>query len=184
MKKRILLSLAMLAWAGNIMAAPLMLFGASLKNATRSSLEASLQKAGLSAIQVGAQWWFDVYQVSGQLPGADKLSVGYTANNQFAIAEYEFPSFMDMGQVEKIITMTQDKYGPPGRQSGSPNLGNVTAIWNEGNGMQIRVWRGWPQTTTYLDLVDVSNYSKMKQQMQVQKEKEEAKQAQSHSNAF
>lgn len=165
-------------------AAPLELFGTPLWNATRSTLEPALQKAGLTPRQIGSKWWFDIYGVSGQMPGANKLLVGYTEHNQFAVAQYVFPSFMNTELVEKVIQMVEDKYGAPTHQSGSVDLGTVTATWDESNGMSIRVSRGWPSTTTYLNLENRANYARMQAQMRAQKAAHQAQQAQAHGNAF
>ncbi len=181
--KRILLAVSLL-WASSAVAAPLKLFGAPLADATRSSLEPVLQKAGLTPVQTGSRWWYDIYRVHGQLPGASKLLVGYTNQNRFAVATYVFPSFMNPGLVSKVVTMVRDKYGAPSRESGMPGLGNFTAVWHEGNGMEIKVTRGWPSTTVYLNLENVRNYATMKAQMHAQKQAQEAKQVREHSNAF
>lgn len=170
--------------SGSALAKPLELFGVPLADATRNTLEPALQKAGLSPTQTGARWWYDIYRVNGQLPGASKLLVGYTQHNRFALAQYVFPSFMNTGAVEKVIQMVTDKYGPPSRQNGMINLGSVTAVWHEGDGMEIRVTRGWPSTTTYLDLENVANRSRMLAQMHAQKQAHEQRQAQAHANAF
>jgi hypothetical protein len=171
-------------FSGSVSAKTLALFGIPLTNANRSTLEPALQKAGLIPIQTGNRWWYDIYRVHGQMPGASKLLVGYTEHNRFAIAQYVFPSFMDTEQVKKVIQMVQDKYGQPSQESGSIGLGSVTAVWNEGNGMEIRVTRGWPSTTTYLDLENVDNRSRMLAQIQAQKAAHEKQQAQAHANAF
>jgi hypothetical protein len=100
------------------------------------------------------------------------------------MAQYIFPSFMDMGQVTKVIHMVSDKYGAPNRESGNPNLGNVTAVWNEGNGMIIRVDRGWPSTTTYLTIENVVLWQRMRAQMRAQKQQQEQAQSKAYANVF
>lgn len=179
-----LLGVGLIMCSSLAVAAPLELFGVPLANATRNTLQPALQKAGLTPVQVGSQWWYDIYRVNGQMPGAHKLLVGYTTNNKFAYAQYVFPSFMNTQLVNKVIHMVEDKYGAPTQESGSSGLGDVTATWNEGNGMRIRVIRGWPSTTTYLDLENVANKARMEAQMHAQKMQHEAHEAQAHSNAF
>jgi hypothetical protein len=171
-------------FAATAIAAPLILFGVPLQDATRPTLEPALQKAGLTPIQVGSKWWYDIYRVNGQLPGASKLLVGYTTHNHFATAQYVFPSFMNTQLVQKVINMVRVKYGPPSSMNGMAGLGNVTAVWNEGNGMEIKVTRGWPSTTVYMSMENVGNYARMQSQIQAQKTKHAASQAQAHSNAF
>lgn len=185
-KYAVLLALGLGAWisCGTAFAAPLKLFGVPLQGATRQMLEPALIHAGFSPIHVGDHWWYDSYHVDGQLPGARKLLVGYTASNHFAMAEYIFPSFMNTEEVSRVIHLVEDKYGDPTRQSGNISLGGVSATWDEGDGMIIRVSRGWPSTTTYLQLENVALYQKMKAEMHQQNQQQQAAQAKAHANAF
>jgi hypothetical protein len=76
--KKFLLAALFLCKTSVALATPLMLFGTPLLGATRSTLEPALSKVGLTPIQTGSKWWYDIYHVNGQLPGANKLLVGYT----------------------------------------------------------------------------------------------------------
>ena len=76
------------------------------------------------------------------------------------------------------------KYGQPSSINGPYGLRDVTAYWNVGGDMRVKVKRGWPNTTTYLDLIDIKAYAAMKQSMAEQKAKQEAEQAKKQSNAF
>ena len=166
-------------------AEPLSLFGAPLKGANRDALRAALAKAGLTPTRVDNSYFCDLYDTNSQLKGATKLTVCYTEDNDtFASAEYTFPAFMDTGLVQRVINMVQTKYGRPSSVQGDANLGGVTAKWNEPSGMQAKVLRGWPDTTTYLDLMDVANDRKMHAQMKADEAARQQKQAQSQSKAF
>ena len=173
-------------WAGVAGAgpAPLSLFGVPLEHATRAQLEGAMDKAGLTPVQVGKKFWYDIYHVHGQLPGASRLMVGYTKNNRFAVARYVFPSFMDTSQVTKIIHMVKDKYGPPSSRTGMAGLGVVTATWREPGGMEIQVVRGWPETTTTLSLLNPAMDARMKAQIAAEKAHRLYVQARADSNAF
>ena len=166
-------------------AEPLSLFGTPLKGASRDTLRQTLEKAGLTPTRVDNSYFCDQYDTNGQLKGATKLTVCYTEdNNTFASAEYTFPAFMDTTLVQRVIDTVQTKYGRPSSLQGDVNLGGVTAKWNEPQGMQVRVARGWPDTTTYLDLLDVANDRKMHAQMKADAAAQQKKQAQSQSKAF
>lgn len=156
---RFIVAVSLWVWAGSALAVPLTLFGVPLQNATRASLTPALQKAGLPCTLNGPQQWFDTYRINGQVPrlqGASKFSVEYDKDNRFAFAEYKFPSFNDTGQVQNIITMVGYKYGQPSSIIGDIKHGPITARWKEGGGMEVKVWRGWPVTTTYMDLENVA----------------------------
>lgn len=161
---RFIVAVLLWIWAGGAMAVPLMLFGVPLQGATRATLTPALQKAGLPLIPNGPQQWFDTYRLNGQLPqlqGASMFSVKYTKHNRFAVAEYKFPSFNDTRQVQNIITMVEYKYGQPSSIVGDVEHGPVTARWKESGDMEIKVWRGWPVTTTYMDLENITNVARM-----------------------
>lgn len=165
--------------------AALALFGTPLKDASRSELRQALIKAGLSPRRVDSSYFCDEYGVNGKLKGASQLTVCYTENdNHFASAEYTFPAFMDTQLVQKVIDTVKSKYGPPIAVSGDVGLGPVSAKWAMAQGMEIRVSRGWPDTTTYLDLVDKKNLDNMHKQMSAEKNAAIRQQAKKDSNAF
>ena len=109
---------------------------------------------------------------------------GYTENSHFAMAEYTFPSSMNIGQVRHIIKMVSTKYGQPSSVNGDYRLGPVTAVWNVGDGMEVEVRRGWPNTTTYLDLIDVGARARMKRQLAMQSRQRQMQMAKAQSNAY
>lgn len=166
-------------------ASPLELFGVSLHNAHRDTLRVAAKKAGLLAERVDNNYFCDKYAVNGHLKGAKTLYLCYTGNtNLFANAEYVFETFMDTGLVSRVIDMVGEKYGTPDSQDGTADIGPVAAIWQEANDMRVKVWRGWPDTTTYLDLTDIPNKNHMDDQIQSQKAQQQKQQAKQQSNAF
>lgn len=165
--------------------APLALFGTPLSGASRADLRQALKQAGLAPKRVQDGYFCDEYNVDGQLKGAKELTVCYTdGDERFASAEYTFPSFMDVQQVQRVIDTVASKYGRPSALRGDVGLGNVTALWRQPQGMEIRVVRGWPDTTTYLDLIDLAANRKMKAQIEAEKNAATKQQAQKDSNAF
>lgn len=101
------------------------LFGVKLQCAGRDELMAAVKAAG-----------------AGVLDGSSELYLGYTADDQFAVAEYTFPGFMDAGLVSKVREMAQNKYGRPASSSGNVGLGPVSYRWRTKDGIGIEVHRG------------------------------------------
>ncbi|MCL2459301.1 MAG: sel1 repeat family protein [Desulfobulbus sp.] len=130
------------------------LFGVKLKNATRNQLRAAFRKSPLQVEREENSYWVDLYRSDRALEGSSQLAVGCTDRGQFAFAEYTFPSHLDTQQVQKIMDMVASKYGKPGKLSGNIGLGEVEAIWERGQDMSIKVYSGWPDTTTYLRFSD------------------------------
>ncbi|WP_288385467.1 hypothetical protein [uncultured Acinetobacter sp.] len=58
------------------------------------------------------------------------------------------------------------------QRSGNTNVGEASFTWNFKNGMAIVVYRGWPHSTTYLQIKDKASYSKMKVEMDAQDKKQ------------
>ena len=168
----------------NIASGRLKLFGVSLQNPNRNTLESAIEKAGLVPIKQGSNYWCDSYKVTGQLSGASKLYVCYTRNSKFANAQYVFPAFINPKLVKRVITIVSDKYGNPNSVNGSYKLGDVTAYWNFGSNEEIKIFRGWPSTSVYLNLRNISNYRRFLYELHKQKENYIAKKAKSQGNAF
>lgn len=161
------------------------LFGVPLKGATRDQLRQAFKQNGLSATREENNYWADTYNAQGVLDGASDFQAGYVAaTGTFAYARYTFPGFMNTQLVGKVINMVATKYGRPSSQNGSYGLGEVTARWNMGQGMQIEVSRGWPDTTTYLSFTDSGSYNKMLAEIDAEKKAQAAQQVKAQSKAF
>lgn len=78
-----------------------------------------------------------------------------------AYAQYKFPRFVDTGKIMEAANLVASKYGQPSQRSGNTDLGQASFTWNFKNGMAITVYRGWPDTTTFLQIKDKVSYSKM-----------------------
>ncbi len=164
---------------------PLELFGVALKGASREQLRQAFKQNGLRAIREDSAYWVDGYDAQAVLDGASKFEAGYVdASGKFAYAQYTFPGVMDTQLVGKVINMVATKYGRPRSRSGDYNLGPVTARWDLGQGMQIEVYRGWPDTTTLLRFLDATAYAQMRAEIDAATRAQERQQAKAQSKAF
>lgn len=142
-------------------------FGVPIAGATRGSVNAALARAGFHVSARGPEQWFDTYRINGQpakLQGASRLTVDFTRGGRFAIAQYTFPSFNNVHQINNIITMVAYKFGRPTSLSGDPAGGPVVARWSEAGGTEVKVWRGASSTTTYMDLENTAAAARMRAQ--------------------
>lgn len=173
------------AYAAATAAAPVQLFGTTLKGATRTQLRHVFKSHGMKALREDDRHWDDLYDPRGVLSEATAFGVEYEeATGAFAEAQYTFQSFMDTGQVTRIIALVRSKYGAPSSVYGSADLGEVTAQWNLPGDMHIVVHRGWPDTTTYLDYIDVASEAFVKLEMDAAKKAELKTKAKKQSSAF
>jgi hypothetical protein len=169
--------------SSSVMAAP-QLFNTELKGATRDQIRLVLQSTDVKAVREDNNYWIDKYNSNGVLQGASELNFGYTSNGKFAFAEYKFPVFMDSGKILEVANLVSSKYGQPSQRSGNPNLGDSSYTWNFKNGMSITAYRGWPDTTTFLQFKDKTNYSKMNNEIEVEKKRQFQQKAQQQQSAF
>lgn len=161
------------------------LFGLPLKGASREQLRQALKQNGMRAKREENNYWIDLYDPKGVLDGATRFSVGYVSRTgQFAFAEYSFEAFMDTGLVEKVINLVASKYGRPTSLKGNYGLGSVNAKWIMGQGMQIEVSRGWPDTTTFMRFIDSNAYQQMQSEIDSEKNAQTQKRAKEQSKAF
>ncbi|MFH7354326.1 hypothetical protein [Acinetobacter bereziniae] len=167
----------------SVMAAP-QLFNTELKGATRDQIRSALQDTNVKVIREDNNYWVDKYNSNAVLEGTTELNFGYTSNGNFAYAEYKFPVFMDSGKIIEVANFVSSKYGQPSQRSGNPNLGEASFTWNFKNGMSITAYRGWPDTTTYLNYKDKTNYSKMNNEIDVEEKRQFQQKAQQQQSAF
>jgi hypothetical protein len=86
--------------------------------------------------------------------------------------------------VAKVIAMVQSKYGARSSRTGNIAVGEVTATWDFPNGMVIHVSSGWPDTTTYIDYVDIAARKAMHAEMAAEKQRQAQQSTQSQNSAF
>jgi TPR repeat protein len=159
-------------------------FKTALKCTDRDSLMAAVKNAGAKVNKEDKNNWGDTYFTSDLLKGSSELTIEYTVDDFFAKASYTFPSRMDSGQVTKVRDFVSNKYGAPQSSSGKPSLGKVTYKWTLDDGIELKVSRGWPDTTTYLSYIYPENYQAMVAEQERQKKEKQAKQYEAQNNAF
>lgn len=91
---------------------------------------------------------------------------------------------MDTNQVVSVARLVANKYGKPNAQSGNPSLGEVSYTWRSPDGVQIKVYRGWPDTTTFLLFTDPDNYRALQAEMAAVRQANEQAKAKAQSKAF
>lgn len=167
----------------SVSAAPT-LFNTELKSATREDLRTVLQSTSVIVVREDDGYWVDQYNPNGLLTGASELNFGYSSNGVFAYAEYKFPAFVDKGKIIEVANLVSSKYGQPSQRTGNTNLGDASLTWNFKNGMAIVVYRGWPDTTTYLQIKDKTNYEKMNAEIKSEQQRQYQQKSRQQHAAF
>tara|TARA_B100000700_G_scaffold331171_1_gene462037 strand:+ start:76 stop:1629 length:1554 start_codon:yes stop_codon:yes gene_type:complete len=160
------------------------LFGVVLSCASRDLLMDAIKLAGASVEKEGKNYWNDVYATSNVLSGTSSLNVLYTRNNEFAEAVYTFPSNMNVKQTGEIQKLIASKYGKPDKMVGNENMGDVKFSWLMSDGIEINVYREWPQTTTYLSYSHPKKLAKVREQQAKEKLIRDKKKRESQNSAF
>lgn len=160
------------------------LFSVALKCAFRGQLRQAVKRAGGVAKREEDRFWFDVYRSDALLDGSSELQLGYTLDGRFARATYVFPSHVDRFQVKRIAELVASKYGPPRDVQGSLELGEVSYLWTQADGVRVRVHRGWPATTTYLEFEHPETVTILEAEIGANRDRERQEDMQRQSEAF
>lgn len=157
------------------------LFDVLLKCASRESLRAAVKEAGALVKREDLNQLSDKYNSQSILEGSSNLNINYTVDGFFAKAEYTFPSNADATTVKKVHDFISRKYGKADYSSGQLSAREVSYKWYLNDGIELKVHRGWPNTTTYLSFIFPENYKNMVDEKERQRE---ANLYKSQSNAF
>ncbi len=160
------------------------LFETSIKCANRDQMMTVIKKGGAGIKREDKKQWGDTYYTGNVLKGSSELYVTYTVDDKFALAQYTFPSHMDTMQVRKVKNLLANKYGKPDYVSGRINLGKVTYKWYQKDGIELKVSRDWPDTTTYLTYTYPKHNKLRLAEMERQKQAKEKEESMTQSNAF
>lgn len=160
------------------------LFSLKLNCAVRSQFRNAIKATSAVVKREKDNYWGDVYKTSKVLKGSDELYIEYTNNNKFAFAQYKFPSHMNTNTVVNVKDFVSQKYGNYHKSSGTPSVGEVEYNWTLNDGIELRVFRGWPDTTTYLTFKHKANKKSVDEAISEAKRKKEAEQYKSQTNAF
>ena len=159
------------------------LFGIRLICAERGEMMAAIKKQGAKVIREDNKYIADTYNSASILDGTDKLTVFYT-KDKFVSASYKFPGAMDKQLVDRVKSMVSSKYGRPSKSSGRVNLGKVSHEWKLEDGIKLKVYRGWPNTTTYLEYIYPKNDELLNAFLDNQKKKKEQEKYSKQAGAF
>ncbi|UCZ57649.1 hypothetical protein LGV61_05065 [Desulfurispirillum indicum] len=160
------------------------LFGVSLKCADRETVWEALKHSKVTVKSQNLQNWCDSYHSSAALQGSSELQYCYTYEDEFATARYTFPGRMDTQLVVTVRDMVANRYGQPTRSSGNTSVGQASFSWHIRDGIEIRVHRGWPDTTTYLSYIHTANNAVMERQLEQQRQQQQQQQHERQSDAF
>jgi hypothetical protein len=157
-----------------------LLFGIKLKCGDRDQVRFKLASSGAVATSENLNDWGDTYETSKVLSGSTGLYVGYTFDNWFAVAEYQFSD----DAFEDVANRVISKYGTPRKTHGNLTVGPVSGTWITKDGLEIEVHHGWPATETFLTYKNPPAYRQMKAEQDKLKRKAEAERNRSESQAF
>jgi TPR repeat protein len=160
------------------------LFTVQVKCAFRGQLRQAVRAVGGRSKREDNGFWYDLYDSSSLLDGSKELQLGFTQDGEFAKAIYVFPSHLDRMQVRKVADMVVSKYGPPKSVRGNLELGEMSYTWLQPDGIELRVHRGWPDTTTFLEFTHPTNTLRMTAEIEGIKTQQQQDAAQRQSNAF
>ncbi|MDP2832329.1 MAG: tetratricopeptide repeat protein [Pseudomonadota bacterium] len=160
------------------------LFDSPILCSSREDFRGVLKLAGLQATREDNDYWYDNYNSSTVLEKSQKLTVGYTRAGDLGVVEYSFPGHMDTGLVVWVREMVASKYGWPDDSNGVQSVGEVTYRWRLKDGIEVKVWRGWPDTTSYLTYTVPEYKAVMDGELEANRREKEAEKFTKQNKAF
>ncbi len=134
------------------------LFGVDLATGNRDQLRAAVKNARAVLVsEAGSEEFFDVYEGEGILPGAQRLYLGFSKQDQsIAFVEYEFNG---LRQPELLVQLTR-KYGEPQVDQGK-FISDGRQRWEQG-GIRIQLVIDWSAYKTRLQYFNPSNINELR----------------------
>lgn len=133
------------------------LFGVDLETATRSEFREAIKSKGAIVEAERDDYFSDKYRTNEIMKGSSILTVGYTMEDDFSTAIYDFPSIADQDKVYQIRDMLVSKYGKPSKEH-NPKLGLVKYVWEITDNLLIILEREWPPKIVSLMYKNKRNY--------------------------
>jgi len=141
-----------------------MLFSKQIRCADRKLLRREIKKQSIKVITEDNTLWSDTYFSGAKIKGTSELNVSYTADDQFAQATY---TFVGRNNPELIVNVKQQltkEYGQPTTTKGDISKGPATFEWMLEDEIALKVYREWPDTTTFVEYTYPEHYNLQKKQ--------------------
>lgn len=136
------------------------LFGAALKCVNRLQIRTFIESAGCNPLSLNLKNWNDTFSSEKLLEESSELLVSYSqSDSHVALIQYTLPSHLDVDQVARIAKFLSTKYGQPKSVEGRISVGEVSYQWTLSDGIELSVFRGWPDTTTFIQYKNTEVYS-------------------------
>jgi TPR repeat protein len=135
-----------------------MLFSKQMRCADRKSLRREIKKQSIKVITEDNTLWSDTYFTGAKVKGTSELNISYTADDQFAQATY---TFVGRNNPELIVNVKQQfikDYGQPTTTQGDSATGPASFEWQLPDQISLKVYREWPDTTTYVKYTYPEHY--------------------------
>jgi Sel1 repeat len=156
------------------------LFDVKLLCGERGILRYKIAASGARVIRESRSEWGDTYDTSGVLSGSTQLYVGYTRDDWFAVAEYQFPG----EALEDVAIRNITKYGRPRTSSGNTQLGPFRLGWRTKDGIEIELQRDWPPVTVYVAYKHPTRFRQMKAEQSEQENRQKDERYRNETRAF
>jgi len=133
------------------------LFAVNIACTTRKILREKIKEQGIVAIDESDNDWSDTYFTGAVVRGTSELQVTYTRDDYFVGAKYTFIGRDKPQLISNIKDKLAIKYGEPDKKMGIEDEGEASFEWLMDDGILLKVYRAWPDTTTFVHYVLVEN---------------------------
>jgi len=154
-----------------------LVFEVLLRCTTRSELRSVIHSLNLPSISESNKRHYDMYDSTLFLNESTTLSIGYTKEQLFAHAKYEFPSSKDRDKstnsgentlISSLLISIETKYGTPDSATGRAGRTAVEYSWQLSDQIILELKQDSLFTSAYLEYKHPENYDKLKQTLNPQ----------------
>lgn len=142
------------------------LFYELISCANRPLLRSRIAEQNIKVINENNLGWTDTYFTGAAIKGTSELTITYTREDLFAKALYTFVGRDNPYLIATVKSKLSERFGDPDKSEGNVLAGPASFHWQLDDGIELNIYRFWPNTTTYVEYLHPKNMQKLRKQQQ------------------
>lgn len=117
----------------------------------RDLMKNAITAQGGRLVREGRHGFKDHFHPGETFPGASQLTLYYAHDARFKFAQLVYRKHQDPQLIERVYQKMQTEYGQATSKQGYSLQGPKQYQWQMADGIRLRLYRHWPDTTTYFE---------------------------------
>ena len=127
------------------------LYDQLLQCTQRDLMKHAITAQGGRIVRESRHGFKDHFHPGEAFPGASQLTLYYDDDARFKFAQLVYRKHQDPQLIERVYQKMQSEYGQATSKQGYALQGPKQYQWQMADGMHLRLYRHWPDTTTYFE---------------------------------